>query len=169
MLQFVRCFVLVLSGLVAAGCTTGAQPSAKQADTSHDEKAARGTGAVNEAHLTDQEAIQGTWVVVSNDENGVPVVGIKGARHTFTAEEITMAEEGPKATYKLDPAKNPKEILICIKVGAIDTFAKGIYQLDGDNLKICWSGRSAEEPAPKDFTSEVGSRRRLTVYNRLKP
>ena len=176
MLQFARSFVLVLSGLAAAGCTTGAQPTAKQTNSSNDEKAtgSGGPGAVKDAPRTDQEAIQGTWEIVSSEENGVPVAGAKGGRRTFDAEEITFVEQGPKATYKLDPAKNPKEILMCIKVkvtdfGTVDTFAKGIYQLDGDALKICWGGGGAEGPAPKDFTTEIGSGRRLTVYRRAKP
>jgi uncharacterized protein (TIGR03067 family) len=156
---------------MAAGCTTGAQPSANQTNSSNDENAtgSGGPGAVKDASRTDQEAIQGTWGIVSSEENGVPVAGAKGARHTFSAEEITFVEQGPKATYKLDLTKSPKEILICINVGTTDTFARGIYELDGDALKICWDQRSAEGPAPKDFTAELGSGRRLTVYRRAKP
>jgi uncharacterized protein (TIGR03067 family) len=125
---------------------------------------------------TDKQAIQGTWKTVSSEMNGVPIVGAKGWQ-TFSAEEVTFVcangEQGVgKATYKLDPAKNPKEIVMCLTVklkdfAPVDTFSKGIYQLDGDALKICWSVGGAE--APKDFTTEIGSGRILTVYRRVKP
>jgi uncharacterized protein (TIGR03067 family) len=172
MLRIIRCIVLLLFGFVAAGCT--------QTDTSKHEKTGSGgtAGAVKDAPRTDQEAIQGTWVVASAEENGVPIVGAKGGKHIFSSEEMTIfstkGEQMAKATYKLDPAKSPKEILMCVKVetnafGTVNTYAKGIYQLDGDALKICWKGGGAEGPAPKEFTTEVGSGRKLTVYNRVKP
>jgi len=126
-----------------------------------------------EAPKEDPEAIQGTWVVVSAEENGVPVSGAKGERHTFTAEGLTCVsekgEEMTKATYKLDPAKSPKEITMCIRVGPLDTFARGIYQLDKDALKICWGTVSAEGPVPKEFKTAVGSKSKLVVYKREKP
>jgi len=126
----------------------------------------------------DQETILGTWVCISGEENGVAIKGSKGTRVTFTDEEMIFASEKKevitRATYKVDPAKSPKQITMCIKVeikdiGTIDTFARGIYQLDKDELKICWSKQGAEVPPPKEFKTDIGSKTQLMIYKRDKP
>jgi uncharacterized protein (TIGR03067 family) len=135
-------------------------------------------GPTGDAPKKDPEAILGTWVCVSGEENGVAGKGSKGTRVTFTAEEMIFATEKKevtaRATYKADPDKSPKQITICVKVeikgaGTIDTFARGIYQLDKDELKICWGTQGAEGPPPKEFKTDVGSNAKLMTYKRDKP
>jgi hypothetical protein len=43
---------------------------------------------------------------------------------------------------------------------------KGIYQLDGDKLKVAHGGPS--DPRPKDFTSKEGSKVMVMVFQRDK-
>ena len=179
MFRFASCFLLMLLGLLAAGCNTGGQPPSSEKDASKDGKPTTGgdSSEKKDAPKSDQEAIQGAWIVISAEENGLPIKG-KGDRQSFSAEEMTIGSENKndnvKATYKLDPAKSPKEILIRITVeskefGKVDTFAKGIYQLDNDELKICWGSQGAEGPIPKEFKTEFGSKHKLFVFKREKP
>jgi uncharacterized protein (TIGR03067 family) len=138
------------------------------------------TAPAEDAPKKDQDAILGTWVCLSGEENGVALKGSKGTRVTFTAEEMTYANEKKEltatATYKLDPGKSPKQITICVKVQiqvagtleTVDTFVRGIYQLDKDELKVCWGPLTAEGPLPKEFKTDIGSNSRLMIYKRDK-
>jgi uncharacterized protein (TIGR03067 family) len=96
----------------------------------------------------------------------VPEERAQRTKLTFTADgTFKTAFTGGEinGTYRLDPSKQPKEIT---SVADGKTMA-GIYQLDGDNLKICfaWFG----EARPRDFVTKAGSRTRLAIYRREKP
>jgi RNA polymerase sigma-70 factor (ECF subfamily) len=126
---------------------------------------------------TDQEKIQGTWIVVSMKawEKGKEVkneqfdkiaqlIKQKKLKMTFTGEKLTLSgfgDEMPSSNYKLDPSKKPKTI------DAVDDkeTQKGIYTLDGKELKLCFGitkyQRSFPEKEkvipgdrPKDFTNQ---------------
>ena len=59
------------------------------------------------------------------------------------------------ATYKLDPSSAPK------RIDLIDTKSsrtvKGIYRLDGDDLKIVYDEGAEADRYPTDFLSEAGT------------
>jgi uncharacterized protein (TIGR03067 family) len=48
-------------------------------------------------------------------------------------------------TFKLDPSKNPKQIDMKVVERSMDTF-HGIYELAGDNLKLCCFETNVERP-----------------------
>src|SRR5262249_19031716 len=89
----------------------------------------------------DREAIQGTWRVVSAQDNGRPVPekapsgkqtdGLK----LVIARDTIMFQDGDvihgKGNYELDPSKMPKWIDLTEKDGRP---APGIYSLEGDDL-----------------------------------
>lgn len=93
----------------------------------------------------DHEKIQETWQVVSAEDSGrkAPDEVIKNLKLVITKDKITY-KVGDKTTewsYKLDATKKPK----WIDLTEGDRTMLGIYELEGDNLKICFpEGRKGE-------------------------
>jgi RNA polymerase sigma factor (sigma-70 family) len=115
----------------------------------------------------DDEKIVGTWTVESYEEGGQKAAegAIKEARVTFAADGKMTAKQGGREqeyTYKLDPAKNPKEFSMMNDKGQT---ALGIYKLDGDTLTICVN-RIGDRPT--EFASKEGTAIVLEVLKREK-
>jgi uncharacterized protein (TIGR03067 family) len=126
--------------------------------------------AVKEEAPKDGEKIVGTWAYVSVEVGGqkVPEEEVKEARMLFTAEGKFTADKGKgkkmAGTYKLDPAKKPKEITTTTDG---DKTHLGIYKLDGDTLTICMpEGEGAERPT--EFATREGTKVVLAVLKREK-
>jgi uncharacterized protein (TIGR03067 family) len=115
--------------------------------------------------------LEGTWDLVSLERDGKDVKP-KGEKAIMTGDK-GVVKVGDKvivaATYKLDPSKKPKAVDITYTEGDNKgkTF-KGIYQLDGDMLKICRGG-SPDDERPTEFKSKPDSGGVLAVYTRAKP
>ena len=93
----------------------------------------------------DHEKIQGTWKVVSAEDSGrkAPDEAVKNMKWVITKDTITykFGDKTTKWSYKLDATKKPK----WIDLTEGDRTMLGIYELDGDNLKICFpEGRKGE-------------------------
>src|SRR5947209_17622248 len=74
-----------------------------------------------------------------------------------------------QGTIRLDPAKEPKEIDFTDVSGENKgKTGKGIYQVDGDTLKIC-HGMPTNPERPKEFASKPGSGLFVVVWKRQKP
>jgi uncharacterized protein (TIGR03067 family) len=115
----------------------------------------------DETPKKDVEAIQGTWSVFSIEEAGKEPPKLEGLEMTFTADKVRFnlpAGGGRPQSYKLDPSKKPKALDLD-KVPAI-------YELDGDNLKICVGEAGQERPAA--FTTKSGTGKMLFVLKRKK-
>jgi len=113
----------------------------------------------------DQEKLQGTWSVVSGERDGQPNDSIKNDKLVISGDKITVkkaagSEETP-VTFTLDATKKPKQM--DVKAEGMTLLA--IYELDGDNLKLCFA-RGAERPT--DFTAKAGSERMSAVLKRDK-
>jgi uncharacterized protein (TIGR03067 family) len=93
----------------------------------------------------DHEKLQGTWKVASAEDSGrkAPDEAVKNLKLVITKDKITY-EFGGKTTkwsFKLDATKKPK----WIDLTEGDRTTLGIYELEGDNLKICLpEGRKGE-------------------------
>jgi uncharacterized protein (TIGR03067 family) len=122
-----------------------------------DDKAAKG----------DQDKIQGTWSVVAGTRNGkaVPEERAKSIQLVFAGNKFTIKtkDQVRDFTFKLYPDKKPKAIDVDMD-GAV---GEGLYDLDGDDLKII-HGESGD-PRPKEFVSKEGSKLTLMVLKRAKP
>jgi RNA polymerase sigma-70 factor (ECF subfamily) len=101
---------------------------------------------------TDKEKLQGTWHAVSGEVGGKDVSEefAKKLSIVFAGDKITLAglvrgekENGVEGTFKLDPTAKPKAIDIHItnKEDGV-----GIYELDGDTLKLCMVEATLERP-----------------------
>jgi RNA polymerase sigma factor (sigma-70 family) len=116
----------------------------------------------------DEEAILGTWAIVSCEEGGQkPPEGamIIGAKVIIAADGKMTTKQGEKEqefTYKLRPAKKPKEISLTNDKGVT---LPGIYKLDGDTLRVCFD-RGGDRPT--EFASKEGTTVVLTVLKREK-
>jgi uncharacterized protein (TIGR03067 family) len=128
---------------------------------------------------TDQEKIQGTWIVISMKawEKGKEVkneqfdkiaqlIKEKKLKVMFTGEKLTYSgfPDEISSNYKLDPSKKPKTIDV------VDDKEpqKGIYSLDGKELRLCSGGTNHQThfpdkekvtpgARPKDFTNQPGA------------
>lgn len=147
---------MVLAAWSLAGCEGGGEKP-------HQPKAAR----------PDAEAIQGTWEVVSAEEDGKPSRQLVGCHVVLDGETITLeGKHRPTriSKYRLDPDKRPiPQIDIAGRSGGWDSGVdKGIYQLEGDRLKMCFSGAN-REARPLGFSTRAGDGRGLVVLRRIGP
>ena len=122
---------------------------------------------------TDFQRMQGAWAVQKLEQDGKPaadapllkMVIIKDDLFAFRYFLPRSKQNGDLVhRFKLDPSKNPKRIeLTSHEDGSLEV---GIYELDGDTLKFCWSRTDPGNP-PADLTTHEGSARRLLVLKRV--
>ena len=120
--------------------------------------------------MNDLDKMQGTWNLVSAMEDGTALpedevkqttIVVKGQTFRFPglAEDAT-ARAG---TFKLDAAKNPKEMDTTSDEKEVSL---GIYELEPDSYKVCFAPPG--KPRPTNFSSQPGSGRILQVWERQK-
>jgi uncharacterized protein (TIGR03067 family) len=115
----------------------------------------------------------GTWAVTTftMDGNNTPEEEVKKFRLVLDGEKYTLKQEDnvvSKGTAKIDPSKKPKTIDITPTEGdGQGTAMLGIYEIDGDNYKVCYAAGGKDRPTK--FGSEAGSGHILFVFKRAKP
>jgi hypothetical protein len=110
-------------------------------------------GDGNKEHLDMEYAkLEGTWHVLSLEVDGmkIPKETIKESKLIIKGKEFTMKEK--IATYK--------------GTFSIDT-SLGIYELDGDDLKLCLSVTTKERPT--EFSARPKSGHGFEVLKRERP
>ena len=107
--------------------------------------ATRADDRADERAPDDSRALRGTWSCAAAVIDGKPLADavLKELRLTLTADRY-KTERGDEvlfdSTYHLDPRTNPKQIEMTGTEGdAAGKPALGIYALDGDTLKICYT------------------------------
>jgi uncharacterized protein (TIGR03067 family) len=121
----------------------------------------------------DLKKLQGTWQCVAMEREGdpVPTEALKGSTATYEDDRITLTRDGDvfrRGIVTLDPSKSPKRVNTWDLNGPYeDQTVPGIYEIDGDTLKLCFSRPGAERPAL--FTTKEGSGTLYCVYKRKKP
>jgi RNA polymerase sigma factor (sigma-70 family) len=151
--------VLLTLGLLGAGAGLAYQ----QAPAG---QPAQGAQAKAGQARTDKDRLQGTWVAVSAEKGGkaAPDEFLTSLKITFAGDKITVRGGGDakEGTFKLDPAKKPKEIDLMHE----GKTAQGIYRLDGDKLTLCLD--DADKGRPTEFKSKAGTGLVLMVLRREK-
>jgi uncharacterized protein (TIGR03067 family) len=113
----------------------------------------------------DLEHFQGNWSVAQFVHNGNPAnasdlenvhLKIKGNKYI-----LQNAEGDNNGTFKLNPAKSPKEIDATTDDG---TTVHGIYEIGENTIRLCYAGEG--DSRPTEFTAEADSNRSLAVYRR---
>jgi RNA polymerase sigma factor (sigma-70 family) len=125
--------------------------------------------AAKEDAVKDQQKILGTWAYVSVEVKGEkrPEEEVKEAKLIFAPEgKFTAMSKGKEmgGTYKLDPAKKPKEITTTNDDGKTHL---GIYELDGDTLTICMHQEDGAD-RPTEFATKADTKVVLVVLKREK-
>jgi uncharacterized protein (TIGR03067 family) len=117
----------------------------------------------------DQEKLQGDWTLQSGERDGeaFPEDLVKSLKRNFTGDKYVITRDGEtlaKSTFTLDASQKPKTI--DAKLEGIDKPVLGIYELEGDTLKVCNAGPG--ETRPKEFATKAESGLTLTVWKKAK-
>ena len=148
-------------------------------------------GGADDEIKAELKKLQGTWVVVSTERDGVKrqeprtlyVFEGDRAKEHFQTMPVTANPKtwtfSPNSTnhlltlqFKLDPSQSPKAIdeRTQYKDGKTSTKPTlGIYKLENDTLTICCGGYRDKGKRPQDFTAAEGSGRRIEILKREKP
>ncbi|MDR3633424.1 MAG: TIGR03067 domain-containing protein [Isosphaeraceae bacterium] len=133
-----------------------------------------GAAPEREAEQSDLEKLQGDWKTKSFLLGGGPLpkekqfpdrlMTIKG--DSFS--EFRGGKVAVRGTLKLDSSTSPKHLNATFTQGGpTGETVRGIYELDGDTLKVCVGTPDTERPAK--FESLSGTKLRLIVYERKRP
>jgi uncharacterized protein (TIGR03067 family) len=126
--------------------------------------------------------LEGTWTVVAATMNGVKATDRIAGRLKVTVRDNKLMlkpglsvdgngkvelgdSEGNEAAFTLDPAKSPAQINLTFGSGGNKIEVKGIYLIEKEELKICFSPKAR----PKDFANAVESGQTLLVAKRDRP
>jgi uncharacterized protein (TIGR03067 family) len=127
-------------------------------------------GAPDDPAKSDADKLQGIWKVASIETDGkkMPEDAVKTVRMTVKGDRIFLREENKEeeASFKIDSALTPKTMDLTIRAGEKMETVKFIYELRGDDLKIC--GGRAGKDRPKDFAAKAGSGLTLMAFKREK-
>lgn len=103
------------------------------------------------------KALAGTWKVIRAEERGKEVpeeerkhfqLQVEGNTFTFSLDGTKMA-----ATFKLNPAANPKELDITWTDGPEkDKTVKCVYELKGDTFSFRAGSKNGSSDRPKSLT-----------------
>ena len=109
-------------------------------------------GEDNEAVKKDLKALAGKWKVESFEDGDGKKQEFEGATLAFADSnlEFTKDNETKKGKIKLNPAGKPKEIDV-MPEGKADAML-GVYQIEGDMLKICITGEPGAA-RPNEFAA----------------
>ena len=127
-----------------------------------------------------QEKLQGTWRLVGLGADGVRLLEghqqirdaklvIAGNKAVFTGNRVTLVgpakqEKEKSFSFTLDLSTRPSVIQFTNDKETL----RGIYQRDGDDLKLCFL-RDGGAPVPTDFTANSASNRWLFSLKRDRP
>jgi uncharacterized protein (TIGR03067 family) len=117
--------------------------------------------------------LQGTWTMAGLEKDGEKLpeeklkeamwkVKMKGTSFVVTIGAKTIAE----GTFTIDASKNPKRLDAEVTSKGKTEKTIGIYDLDGDTLRVCFVPEGKERPT--DFKTKAGSDRILETLRREK-
>ena len=118
--------------------------------------------------------LEGSWAVAQFERGGNPPPQelLKDFKVEIKDSTLRMfdSRSGEGGSFTLDDSKTPNEIDLVFKEGPkedVERTAKGIYELDGDTLKLAW--RKDGGPRPKEFSSLKGERTSELLILKRKP
>jgi uncharacterized protein (TIGR03067 family) len=115
--------------------------------------------------------LQGTWAVVATEYRGRGVSGEGlNSQKVVVDGDIIAFHDGGKSTklrYKLHATREPRAIDFFPQEGKEKGPILGIYELDGDTLRLCWD-QERDKGRPTDFLTRPGSELNLWVLKRVK-
>jgi uncharacterized protein (TIGR03067 family) len=130
-------------------------------------------GPRSEASERELRRHQGTWIVTSMVREGqeAPAEIVASIRRIVEGEHVVWKRDGKRfagTALELDPAADPKAIDVIPDGGpSRGEKVRGIYELDGETLRICMAGPGQDRP--KAFRADKGSGHTLTTFRREAP
>jgi uncharacterized protein (TIGR03067 family) len=121
---------------------------------------------------SDLEKLQGTWLLVAMETDGenVPAEDFKDYKSVYEENRLTLLAGDRvrrKGIVTLESSRKTKAINTWDQDGPYaDQTVPGIYELDGDTLKLCFARPGDERP--KEFTTKSGTGFLFCVYKRQK-
>lgn len=120
--------------------------------------------------LPDLKRLEGTWEVVEFTVSGkvIPEGERPGMKFEVSESTMKMTARGRDVSFeiKLDPTKTPRTIDYTALDGPMKGKTNyGIYELNGNELKLCMHNRDANT-APSEFKSVEGDKLALFVLRR---
>ena len=122
------------------------------------------------APKTDLDRFQGTWylVMAMQDGKALPEDKVKQTTIVFKGDTFRFPGSAEYATskagtIKIDATKTPRQM---DAISPEKEVMLGIYELHGDNYKVCFT--QAGKPRPDELTSKPGSGYILQVWARQK-
>jgi uncharacterized protein (TIGR03067 family) len=119
----------------------------------------------------DNARIQGGWVPTRGEDDGrvVPAAKLKDSQVFFGKETVRLTDKDHKEVwvmrYALDATARPATVTLTVEEGrGKGQTALGIYELDGDTLRLCYAAPGQARPA--EFDAPAGSGRQLFVLAR---
>ena len=112
--------------------------------------------AADESSKTDLESLRGTWSIARAIHDGrlSAPEKTKSVKLSFAGDKLTVqGEKGMESVFKLEPSKKPREIDVTPGSGPDKGMTlKGIYDLNGDELKLCIAKPGRDRPT--EFASK---------------
>src|SRR4029077_12965128 len=114
-------------------------------------------GPKDDAVKKDLDQLKGTWIATSyvKDAKPAPESELKMMKLTIAGDQVTFTKgkDARKSTYKLDPAQKPKTVdIVMIDGPDKGKTLLGIYELTGDDFKLCLA--ILDKPRPKEFAAK---------------
>jgi uncharacterized protein (TIGR03067 family) len=155
---------LCLAAAVFAIAHAAAEPIAQVSKTA---------GRGEDKEKLDVDKLAGAWSAASGVNNGRPIpdATVQKLRLTLTKDRY-KTERGDEvlfdSRYTIDASREPKQMnMIGTEGENKGKAAQGIYSLDGDTLKICYTMPGKDRPTA--FESKPGSGATLVIWKRAKP
>ncbi len=121
---------------------------------------------------TDLDKLQGTWAMVAMETEGHDVAAedFKNYSAVYEQNRVTL-RDGDRVRRRgiitLDPGRKPKAINTWDQDGPYeDQTVPGIYEIEGDTLKLCFARPGQERP--KEITTKSGTAFLVCVYKKHK-
>jgi uncharacterized protein (TIGR03067 family) len=121
----------------------------------------------------DEDAIQGSWSVVNFVGTGKELDEDVRKQLTIAFKEGAMevlvnGKSDETYGFKLDSSKKPRHIDILEKKDGKEAAPAllGIYEIDGDTLKICWNKEDPRRGRPAELRSTAENKFHLMTLKR---
>jgi uncharacterized protein (TIGR03067 family) len=128
--------------------------------------------SMSRAADADKDELQGAWIATSMEINGKPAPAkeVERTRFTFKGEKLLVwgardQDKEEEGTFKTDPKRSPSHLDFTLKGKTLH----GIYEIKGDELKVCFENGGKAENRPTRFATNKENEAVLIVLKRRKP